>query len=91
MGDLGRRLTEHDKRTLPLGTVAVLVHTGLRLGSPLSVSGSPPWQEGDACVREECTSTRHGTVKGWRNLRLGVWSNWPAMDRFALLEDKADD
>jgi len=89
MGDLGRRLVEEDRKTLPDGTLVVLE----RLGDmpALNLLGSefrerlPDWVEGDVCIIETLDEW------GYRNLRLNQWSHWPGTERLTLLEDKADD
>lgn len=81
---MGRPLYVGDRATLPAGTLAVLVRTD-QVGPDLK-----DWRKGDVCMfeRDGVSRRAQGT---WRNLRTGQATDWPAMDRFALLEDKADD
>lgn len=82
---MGRPLDVADRSTLPTGTLAVLVRTD-NIKPNLK-----DWRKGDVCMFERDGVSWRAQGTAWRNLRTGQVTDWPAMGRFALLEDKADD
>jgi len=82
---MGRPLGVADRATLPAGTLAVLVRAD-HVGPDLK-----DWRKGDVCMFERDGVSWRAQGTAWRNLRTGQVTDRPAMGRFALLEDKADD
>ena len=82
---MGKSLYVGDRATLPAGTLDVLVRAD-HVGSDLK-----DWRKGDVCMFERDGVSRRAQGTAWRNLRTGQVTDWPAMGRFALLEDPVDD
>jgi hypothetical protein len=82
---MGRQLLTDDRKTLASGTLAVLTNV-FQLSDKMA-----DWREGDVCMFERNKLLYRTTYTGWRNLRTGQITDWPAMGRFRLLEDPADD
>jgi len=82
---MGRTLDVADRATLSAGSLAVLIRTD-NVGPALK-----DWRKGDVCMFERDGVSRQSQGTAWRNLRTGQVTDWPAMGRFALLEDPVDD